>query len=156
MGGSRSRGVGAHGGLTVHTWMFGIFVIYRKGMRWRKNSKGGSRLQMIKGTKFFSGVSFLTFVKTFAIHESVSLGKLFMIFSIIIFFPLIQWNFWLYLLPHYWSGQMKHWRQCLFPRLAQIICKDWTFGIEKKFYLWFEFLIPKWSKKCHSTNILEV
>ena len=85
MEGSRSRVVGAHGGLTVYTWMFGILVIYRKGMRWRKNSKGGSRLQMIKGTKFFSGVSFLTFVKTFAIHESVSLGKLFMIFSIIFF-----------------------------------------------------------------------
>ena len=119
MGGSRSRVVGAHGGLTVYTWMFGIFVIYRKGMRWRTNSKGVSRLQMIKGTKFFSGVSFLTFVKTFAIHESVSLGKLFMIFSIIIFFPLIQWNFWLYSLPHYWSGQMKHWRQCLYPRAPE-------------------------------------
>jgi len=116
MGGGRSLVVGAHGGLTVYTWMFGIYVIYRKGMRWRK---GGSRLQMIKGIKFFFGVSFLTFVKTFAIHETVMLGKLFMIFCIITFLLLIQCTFWLYSLPHYWSWQMKHWRQCLYPRAPE-------------------------------------
>ena len=115
MGGGRSRVVSARGVWTVYTWMFGIYVIYRKGMKWRKNSERGSRLQMIKGTKFFSEVSFLTFIKTFAIRETVILGKLFMIFSIIIFLLLIQWNFWLYSLPHYWSWQMKHWRQCLYP-----------------------------------------
>ena len=33
MGGGRSRVVGAHGGLTVYTWMFGMYVIHRKGRR---------------------------------------------------------------------------------------------------------------------------
>ena len=33
MGGGHSRVVGAHGGLTVYTWVFGIYAIYRKGMR---------------------------------------------------------------------------------------------------------------------------
>ena len=33
MGRGRSLVVGAHGGLTVYTWMFGKYVIYRKGTK---------------------------------------------------------------------------------------------------------------------------
>ena len=44
MGGGRSQVVGVHEGLTVYTWMIGIYRKRYKMTLLEKNRKGGSRL----------------------------------------------------------------------------------------------------------------
>ena len=85
-----------------------------------KSSKRGPRLYNdLKVLNFFCGVLCFTFVRTFRSTKQLC-WESYSWFFLTFYCTLKTVNFWLFLLPHDWAWQMKHWRKCLYPRAPEL------------------------------------
>ena len=85
-----------------------------------KSSKGGLRLYKdLKVLIFFCGSFMFYFCQNLSLSTKQLCWESYSWFFLTLYCTLKTVNFWLFLLPHDWAWQMKHWRKCLYPRAPE-------------------------------------
>ena len=76
-------------------------------------------IQWFKGINFFCGSFMFYFCQNLSLSTKQLCWESYSWFFLTFYCTLKTVNFWLFLLPHDWAWQMKHWRKCLYPRAPE-------------------------------------